>query len=268
MADVGYCTVEDLRRALRKAGLPGDAAQDRDIALDAITSQTEWLQEQTHRHWYEPNGIAEDTDDIIPTSPLTHNEDEQDIPTRAFLTTTETDRSSYYPPTWVDYDPDDEDEPEYEEMDGLTPQQHRGPFTRVTLFRRDVSSISELLVLSTTGYEDWVANADYTEGRTGDYYLHVDDSTGLTRLYLNTDSLDPDLESYAGAVVATYDYGIEGLSDTVRRAVALKAGSDLAEEAAVRIPENATLYNVETKAEEMERKAMDLLEIHLANGGR
>lgn len=267
MADVGYCTVDDVRRALRKAGLPGDATQDRQIVVDAITGQTEWLQEMTHRHWYEPGGISEDSDDIIPTSTLTHDKDEQDIPTRSFLTTGEDDRSSYYPPTWIDSDPNDDPEPDYGEMDGLSPQQHRGPFTQVSLFRRDVQTLSELLVLSTDGYDDWVADSEYTEGRTGDYYLQVNDSNGLTHLYINTESLDQDLEYYAGAVVATYDYGIDGLTSTVRRAVANKAGSDLAEEAVTGIPDNVQLYSAETKAQEMERKAEELLEIHLADGG-
>ena len=265
MAGVGYCTVDDLRRALRDADLPGDAAQDREIAIDAITGQTEWLQETTHRHWYEPNGLDEDTDNIIPTSPLTHNEDEQDIPTRAFLTTAEDDRSSYYPPTWIDSDPNDDPEPDYGEMDGLSPQQHRGPFTRVSLFRRDVSSLSELLVLSSTGYEDWVASNEYTEGRTGDYYLHVDDSHGLSQLYLNTESLDSKLKNYAGAVVATYDYGLEGLTTTVRRAVAMRAAAQLLtdDEAALGIPENASMVSAESKVQTLERQAEELLEVHL-----
>lgn len=267
MADVGYCTVDDVRRALRDEDLPGDADQDRGIVLDAITAQTEWLQEQTHRHWYESGGISEDTDDLIPTSTLTHDKDEQDIPTRAFLTTGEDDRSSYYPPTWIDSDPNDDPEPDYGEMDGLSPQQHRGPFTQVSLYRRDVQTLSELLVLSSTGYEDWVASDDYTEGRTGDYYLQVNDSTGLTHLYINTESLDDDLEYYAGAVVATYDYGIDGLTSTVRRAVAFKAASDLAEDAAMQIPDNSKVYNVESLAEQFERKAEELLKIHLADGG-
>ncbi|NHN40542.1 hypothetical protein G9C85_02670 [Halorubellus sp. JP-L1] len=269
----GYCTVDDVRRALQETVTEFDSgawgASNHQVVVDAITGQTEWVQESTHRHWYESTEVSEDDENVLPSGPLTHTEDEQDIPTRAFLTTTETDRSSYYPPTWVDYDPDDNPDPNYGEMDGLSPQQHRGPFTRVSLFRRDVQTLSELFVLSSTGYEDWVASDDYTEGKAGDYYLHVDGSSGLTQLYLDTNSLDSDLENYAGAVLATYDYGIEGIPQTVRRAVAFRAGSELLmdDQAALGIPENSQLVAAESKKQAMEDRASELLEIHLADSG-
>lgn len=262
----GYCTADDVRRALRKANLPGDAAQDRDIVIDAIAAQTEWLQEQTNRHWYEPNGIDEDTDGLIPTAPLTHAEDEQDIPTRSFLTTKEDrfdndDNTTILSAGTVS---DGSSTPDYGEMDGLAPQQHAGPFTRVVPTRRDVQTLTELLVLTTDGYEDWVASSSYTEGRTGDYYVQSNDSTGLSRIYLHTDSLDPDLESYATAVVATYDYGVDTLPRTVRRAVAMRAAAELvtADDVAMGIPEDSALTSPETKVQALERQAEELLEIH------
>ena len=54
----------------------------------------------------------------------------------------------------------------------------------------------------------------------------------------------------------------EGVPRTVRRAVALRAGAELAEEAVIEIPSNTTLYNVETKADAMREKADELLEVY------
>jgi len=48
----GWCTLEDVRRALRKAGLPGDIDQDKRIAVDAIVAQTEPLEKRLSRYWY------------------------------------------------------------------------------------------------------------------------------------------------------------------------------------------------------------------------
>jgi hypothetical protein len=80
MANTGYCTLEDLRRALREASLPGDISQDKQLAVDAITAQTEWLEKKLKRHWYEPGGIDEATEIDIPTEPKSRD-DEYDIPT-------------------------------------------------------------------------------------------------------------------------------------------------------------------------------------------
>ncbi|GAA1280075.1 hypothetical protein GCM10009725_30340 [Aeromicrobium tamlense] len=238
MTRVGYCTVEDLRRALRKSDLPGDASQDREIALDAITGQTEWLQEETNRHWFDPDGVVEDEDDLIPTEPLTHEMDEQDIETSAVIFA------------------DDE----------ISPSTNGpGPYTTVNLFRRDVLEVTELLVLNDEGsFDDWVADDEFEEGRGADYWLQVDDADGWTSLYLNTNSLEDEMTDYRGAVLATYEYGIEGASaaKTIRRAIALRAGAHFAEEAAIQIPENARLGSIETKAQEMRNEAEELLGIH------
>lgn len=260
MSDLGYCTVDDVRRALRSKDLPGDAAQDTQIVVDAITSQTEWLHETTSRHWYEPTGLDEDTQGIIPTEPRTHTEDEQDVPTRAYLTTEAERRSgSFFSPG---HRPTSSDV-----GDGLQPREFGGDYTRVTLFRRDVQSLTELLVRNGDGgYDDWVSNTDFVEGRGEDYYLHTDDSDGLTRVYLNIDTLDVDnIENWSTAVVATYDWGIDGITRTVRRAVAMRAAAQLLtdDEAALGIPENASMVSAESKVQAMERQAEELLEVHL-----
>ena len=69
----GYCTLEDVRRALRKANLPGDVSQDTQIAVDAVVAETEPLEKDLSRHWYEPAGISEASETTIPTSAKTRD---------------------------------------------------------------------------------------------------------------------------------------------------------------------------------------------------
>jgi len=275
MSAVGYCTLEDLRRALREASLPGDVDQDQRLAVDAITAETEWMEKTFKRHWYAPTGadiLDEATAIDIPTSPKTRD-DEEDIPTRAFLTTGTDDRSSYYPPAWVDYDPDEGAEPDCAEMDGLEPQTVQGDYAKIPLARRDGEAIDALYVRTADGtFEDWAGSADYSEGSwppTGeDYYLRVNNG-GWSRLYIDTMNLLKDgedneyvLDSFTNAVYVEWSYGYEGIPRNVRRAVALRAGAEFAEEATIQIPNNATVYNVETKADRMREKADELLEVY------
>jgi len=269
----GYCTLEDVRRARQKSQLPGDIRQEKQLAVDAIVAETEPLEKRLKRHWYAPTGaqiLDEATEVTIPTSPKTRD-DEEDIPTRSFLTTGTDDRSSYYPPAWVDYDPDEGSEPDYADMDGLAPKTEQGDYAAIPLARRDAESISALHVRTGDGtFEDWVASSDYTEGSwppSGeDYYLRVNNG-GWSRVYIDTTNLlEPGetdeyvLDSFANAVYIEWSYGHEGIPRNVRRAVALRAGAEFAEELAAQIPDNAKLYNVETKASQMHDKANELLE--------
>jgi len=240
----GYCTLEDLRRALREASLPGDIGQDQQIAVDAITAQTEWLEKTLKRHWYEPSGIDEATQITIPTSPKSRD-DEYDIPTGGAHVAGE--------------DP--------------APKTSQGDYAAIELARRDAETIEALHVRTEDGtFEDWAASSDYTEGSwppSGeDYYLRVNNG-GWSRLYLDTTNLlveDEDdeyvLDSFANAVYLEFSYGHEGIPQTVRRAVAFRAASDFVEDAAIQIPESAQVYNVESLAEQFERKAEELLEVY------
>ena len=241
----GYCTLEDLRRALQEADLPGDIQQDKQLAVDAITAQTEWLEKTLKRHWYEPSGINEATEIDIPTSPKSRD-DEYDIPTSSAVVV------------------DD---------DGPAPKTSQGTYAKIELARRDAGSISALHVRQGDGtFEDWAATSDYSEGSwppSGeDYYLRVNNG-GWSRLYLDTENFleaDEDdeyvLDSFANAVYLEWSYGHEGIPQTVRRAVAFRAASDFVEDAAMQIPDNAKVYNVETLADQFERKAEELLEVY------
>lgn len=243
MTDSGYCTAEDVRRVLQDVEFTGALAEDANQAVeDAITAQSEWLQETTNRHWYDPNPA----DALLYSDPLTHSEDALDVPSSPHSGHTQTPKGS------ASGGP----KPRY-------PVRMSGPYTRVKLSRRDVTDITELLIRDNSGdYEDWVNDKD--EGRGEDYYVQVDDADGWSRLYLHTGSLGR-LASYGSAVIATYEYGIEGITDTVRRAVAFRAAAELIidDEASIGIPDQGQLVNVQTKAEQYREKAAELLEIHV-----
>jgi len=244
----GYCTLEDLRRALQEAELPGDVEQEPQLAVDAIAAQTEWLEKTLKRHWYAPAGadILSEADQIdIPTGPKSRD-DEYDIPTASAFVV------------------DD---------DGPVPKTSQGSYAKIGLARRDAESVSALHVRTEDGtFEDWADSSDYTEGSwppSGeDFYLRVNNG-GWSRLYIDTTNLLKDEEdneyvlgSFANAVYLEWSYGHEGIPRTVRRAVAFRAASDFVEDAAIQIPENAQVYNVESLAEQFERKAEELLEVY------
>ncbi|WP_265109180.1 hypothetical protein [Halosolutus halophilus] len=241
----GYCTVEDVRRALQESGFSGATVEDNNqVVVDAITSHQEWLEKTTKRHWYEPNGITEDDHGIIPTSPKSRD-DEEDIPTGGAVVAGEP----------------------------ATPKTWQGSYTRIRLARRDAESVSELLVRTPDGYEDWTteySGGTWPNALGDDYYLRVNNG-GWTELYLDAKNLlddddEPLLESYANAVYVSYTYGHEGIPQTVRRAVAMKTAAQLLapdDDSALGIPENASLQSVESKVQALERQAEELLEVYL-----
>lgn len=236
----GYCTTEDVRRVLQNAEFSGALAEDANQAVkDAITAQSEWLQETTNRHWYEPGGDA-----LVYDEPLDHTET-LDVPS-----------SPHADHTQMFHGGGPNRQPRY-------PKRFGGPYTRVRLTRRDVTDVTELLVRDSSGdVTDWTDEKD--EGRGEDYYLQVASDTGFTRLYLHTGAL-PRLRDYSAAVTPTYEYGIDGVSDTVRRAVAMRAAAEVVidDELQTLITDAGQLVNVETKAQQWERQAEELLEVHL-----
>jgi len=155
-------------------------------------------------------------------------------------------------------------------MDGLAPKRVQGDYAAIELDSRDADAVEALHVRTADGtFEDWAASSDYTEGSwppSGeDYYVRVNNG-GWSRLYIDTSNLLVDgeyvLDSWANAVYLEWSYGHEGIPRNVRRAVALRAGAELAEDAVIEIPQNATVYNIESKAEQMREKADELLEVY------
>ena len=244
--DVAYCTLEDVREVLQKAEISfGDAELADEFVEAAIFGESEWIQEDTNRHWYDADAEIDDPDDILADGPLTHEHDEKDVPSSPHSDHVQMfgrgrGRQARYPTRFA------------------------GPYTRVALTRRDVSEITELLVRQQDGsVDDWLANGRRSEGRGEDYYVQIDDALGMSRLYLNSKSL-PRLSDFGAAVVATYDYGIPQIPKTVRTATACFAGAHLLrdDESAVAIPDSGQLMSLETKADKLYDRGMRLLEIH------
>ena len=233
----GYCTVEDVRRALREATLPGDAQQDRDIVIDAIAGTTEWLRKSLNAHFYVAGGVSGDTDNLVPTTVRTRGPEHLDIPST----------------------PHHQHSTLFSEGQHRHPLKSNGPFVTIPLDKKDVQSLSALDVRDASGdFEDWVAASDKTVG--DDYRLVTEASTpGRSKLELRAASLPP-IRHYDRAVKVTYDYGTAELPRTVRRAVAFKAAEDLAEEAVFELPNNAEVYNVESQADYFARKAKEKLD--------
>lgn len=240
----GYCTVDDVRIALQEAELTGSlAAGENEAVIKAIAAESEEIEKSLRRHWYVPGGVADDPDDLIPTAPLTRD-DEESIPTGV----TVVDGTTPKPKTW------------------------QGSYTRIILARREATAINELRVRTPDGYVDWVADPDYDGGTWPgalgeDYYLRED--SGISKLYLDTDNLldadgEPLIDGYANAVYVEFDYGEPELPENVRRAVAFRAAAQLLidDDSALGIPDNGQLVNPETKKQAMEAKADELLDVY------
>ena len=278
----GYCTHDDVRRALREAELPGDAEQDPGILTDAIASRTEWLEKTYKRHWYVPGGITEDDEDLIPTD-VNNRDDEHDIPTHGGFVhgASERERHRYRENSdaLLEAGPRherrrrDNDVPKQKIRiafggdDALEPpvDDTIPAYTRLTLNRKDAKAINELLVVNADGgFDDWTAEKTGGVGMTHrgeDYWVRVNNG-GVSELYLNVHAMDDDIASLSNAVYVDFDYGHEGVPRNVRRAVASWAGADLVEKAAIQIPNNANVYNVETKADELRSAAKEFLEVY------
>jgi hypothetical protein len=280
----GYCTLADVRRALRKKDLPGDASQDNQIAVDAIVPQTRWLEKTINRHFYATtgDGILDEASTVsIPQDPKTRD-DEHDLPRWGAMVhgAAEPDRvrTRKNSDALLESGPHstrrrrDRDEPKQQiriaigDEDALErPVTDSAPaYTRITLARRDAETLNQLLVINADGsYDDWVASNDYDGGvglqnRGEDFWVRINNG-GVSELYLDVHAMDDDLTSLSNAVYVDFDYGRAGIPRNVRRAVAFRAAADLVEEAVVSIPENTTLYGVETKAEELRSQAEELL---------
>lgn len=225
----GYCEVDDV----------GDVLfEDFDGAIpsigevqSAIAGQTEATRRALERHYYDPTGT------FAFAGPETVVGESCDIPD-----------TPHAPASVV-----------YIDEQQRYPQTFRGRYTRVALARRDVDSVTGLYVRDRTGAEtDWATTR--TQGRGEDYYVDTDPHTGRTHVYLDVGAL-PALYDYSGAVRVDYEYGVEGIPETIRRATALLAAAELAinDEFRAAIPDDGQLTNPQTKADQFESRAQTLL---------
>jgi len=73
-------------------------------------------------------------------------------------------------------------------------------------------------------------------------------------LEIHVGALQP-LNHYDRAVRVSYEYGVSELPQTIRRAAAFKAASELAEDSVIEIPENAQVRGVESLADFFDDRA-------------
>jgi hypothetical protein len=74
------------------------------------------------------------------------------------------------------------------------------------------------------------------------------------------------MSHYNNAVRVTYDYGLDSIPQTLRRAVAMRAAAQLLapdDDAALGIPDNGNLVAQESKVRALERQANELLETYV-----
>jgi len=276
----GYCTTDDVRRALRQADLPGDAAQDVQIVTDAIAAQTEWFEKTYKRHWYDPDAGS----NLLPTEPKTRD-DEHDLPTHGGFVHGASEWDTYrsrrnsdalleagprHERRRLDWrDRKQEIRLAFGDSAALEPpvDDTVPAYTRITFDRRDVQALNALHVVNDQGgFDDWVGSNDYSGGvgnqyRGEDFWVRVNNG-GVSELYLDVHAMDDEIPSFANAVYVDIDFGHKGIPKTARRGIAFRAGADLVEGATIEIPQNANIYNAETKAEEMRSKAEELLGVY------
>lgn len=266
----GYCTVDDVRRVLQEADLTGALEEDNNqVVIDAISGLRHWIELITHKHWYVPDGIAEDSHDLIPTEPNTRD-DEHDIATKAGSVIGHRRNRTNTIPSVLERNRIGPEEPKIRIASGDRHDDEVRTYTRIRLERTYVQDLNELHVINEDGgFDDWVADSDFDGGvgnqfRGDDYWVRIN-NRGVSELYLDIHAMDDDLPSLANAVYVDIDFGQPELPSTVRRSVAMLAASELVldDEAAIGIPDSGQLVNVETKAQRLERQGLQKLKPHL-----
>jgi hypothetical protein len=271
----GFCTTDDVRRVFQEAEFTG-ALNDanRQIVVDAITGQSDWIERATKKFWYDSGGISEDDENVI-ASTVESRDDEHDIPTHGGYVVGAYDDSARQATDTtgtVFHSHTDQPDPKEEiKLAGGDLTDDTIPtYFQIELARRDVQTITKLEVLNENGaWDDWAASSNYAGGvgRTnrGDDYWVRENNTGDTVLYIDVHSLDDDIPAFSNAVYVDFEYGEDGIPSGVRRGVALYTAAELVtdDEFQTSIPDQGQLVNVETKSERWERRGREKLEPYI-----
>ena len=279
MTDYGYCSVEDVDRVAQSQMSEKVGVEN---ITRAIKAQTEWVEFNTRRHWFDPNP-DNDEHGVIATEPK-NRDDEHDLQGKAGSV--------------IEPDPAERRRGRFGRRQSDTilerphgrrrPRQHRKlriamgdrynsdvpTYTSVRPERKDVTEVNELHIANEDGeYIDWVDDPALTvEVGSGlpdgqDAWIRIN-NRGVPELYINVHTLDEQgmPRRFANAVYVDIEYGTDELTEAVRTAVAMLTLVHLSidDEASVGIPDNGQLMNVETKSEAYERIAREYgLEGHL-----
>lgn len=231
----GYCEPDDVRKVLQDTALQGETASE--FVTPAIAAQNQWLRKATGRHWYDSGHGGTD----LFTSARTVSDLSLDVPSSPHSS----DRQLFRDDHGIRY-----------------PVTHVGQYSKIRLPYRDVQSIDKLEVRQRGGgVEDWVAASNRTQGRGDDYYTLAEGETGVTHLYVDAESIAT-LSDYTDLLTVELTYGEDGIDDTIRQAVAMRAAAYLVvdDEAQIGIPDNGQFVSVQTKAQELRENADMLIQ--------
>lgn len=235
MPDVGYCELEDVRTALRERDLSADLGAE--FVEPAVRGQSEWLRKQTRRHWYDSGAAA---GDLISSTPMSATDIRLDVPSSPHVQ----DRQILN-----------------DEVGARYPVTSAGPYAKVRLPHYHVDSVSALTVRGWEGdVVDWTTDPEQVEGRGDDYYLSTSEPEGASHLFVRADSIGPRVD-FGDLLTLDYEFGEDGVPDTIRRAVSLLAASELVldDDTEVAIPSDGQLIPLDTKAGKMRKTAHRLL---------
>lgn len=236
----GFCEVEDVGAALQDdfAGANPSPAE----VEAAIAAQTDWVERKTNTHWYD--SAASDSD-LVPTSPRSVANIRLDVPSSPHAT----DRQIHHADRGVRY-----------------PVTRAGPYCKLRLPHYGVETLDALRVRDFGGdVTDWAADPAFSAGRGEDYYLETaTDERAQSHLFIRASSIGARTD-FTDLVTLDYRYGVDAAEqswDTVRRATALRAAAELVidDEFEAAVPNDVGLVNVQTKADQYEQRAENLLQ--------
>ena len=280
----GYCSIEDVEWVLQQADIT--TMWDTATVTAAIEAQSEWVELNTRRHWFESGGADNDEHDVIFTSNKSRD-DEHDLPTHGGFVhgaSQEAFRSRKNSDALLEAGPGHRGrrkqrrrqrqeiriatgdvQPFDRPVDSDVPA-----YTRIRPERKDVTAINSLEVMQDDGtLVDWVASSDFDGGigrsNIGEDFWLRENNRGVCELYLDVRSMDKDIASLSNAVYIDIDYGLDGIPAGVRRGVASLAAAQLVidDEAAIGIEDAGQLMAVETKGDRLERWAIGTEYSHL-----
>lgn len=272
----GYCTVEDVEDVLQEASLDGALGANNNLIVQkAIGAQTEWVEKSTDRHWYVSGGVSPDKEGIVFTD-VQSRDDEHSLPTHGGYVAgaygSDPNRATSTTGTVFSSEPKTtKPKQEIRLATGDIDDDTVPAYTRIPLARKDADAVNSLHIANADGgYDDWVASNDYSGGvgfdqhAGDDFYVRIN-SGGAASLNIDVHSLDDDLFTLSNAIVIDYDFGTDGLPQSVRQGVAKLAASWLADNEEFRsaIPNDGQLVDVETKADRWERQGRQQLQPHI-----
>lgn len=270
----GYCSVTDVERILQQRNLPDKWGPQ--TVIDAITAQTEWVEANTRRHWFEA-APDDDPEEVIFTSNRSRD-DEHSIPTHGGFVIGASERQPSFRRRSSDalmehHRPSDrrrrkrQRKQEIRIAFGDVHDSDVSTYTRIRLERKDVSALDALYIADEDGeFVDWTEESgidigvDLKRPQGEDAWVRIN-NMGVAELYIDIHTMDDEFglpPSFSNAVYVEFEYGVDDLPMGVRRGVAALAAAQLVldDEGGISITDAGQLVNVETKSEALDRWAI------------